>query len=85
MKTGLYLLASALLANAAPAQHADAAAKPALLNCDASITANFKPDAQTKVLLVKSYRKGDRFPDPPEESRFDPSAPPTIARPICAW
>jgi len=35
----------------------------ASLSCDNSIKTNFKPDAQTSVLLVKSYKKGDSFPN----------------------
>ncbi|MDE2303659.1 MAG: tannase/feruloyl esterase family alpha/beta hydrolase, partial [Sphingomonadales bacterium] len=35
-----------------------AAAAP-LLACDASIARHFKPDAQTRVVLVKPFRKGD--------------------------
>lgn len=81
MKTRTNLASLALLASATTASpaHAAAPAGPPTLTCDRSITANFRPNAETKVLLVKAYRKGDRFPDTPKENRFDPSAPPTIA------
>ncbi len=77
MTIDIRLAALALLASGTTALPAHAA--PRALACDNSITANFKPDAGTRVLLVKAYRKGDRFPEPPEENRFDPSAPPTVA------
>ena len=32
------------------------------LSCDNSIAEHFKPDALTKVLLIKQYRKGDSLP-----------------------
>lgn len=81
MRTSINLAALALLASATAAlpAHAATRAKPLPLTCDNSIAASFKPNADTKVLLVKAYSKGDRFPDTPEENRFDPSAPPTIA------
>lgn len=81
MKASVWLTAFGILASASAALPAHAASSPEtpILSCDGSIAANFKPNAQTKVLLVKAYRKGDPFPDPPKESRFDPSAPPTIA------
>lgn len=37
----------------------DHAAETTQLTCDDSITANFKPDAHTTVLLVKAFKKGD--------------------------
>ncbi len=77
MTIDIKLAALTLLAGSTIALPAHAA--PRALACDSSITANFKPDAGTRVLLVKAYRKGDRFPEPPKENRFDPSAPPTVA------
>ena len=41
---------------------AGASSTTAQLSCDESIAERFKPDAQTKVLLVKQYRKGDALP-----------------------
>lgn len=81
MRIGLILTALAVLANAATVLPAHAAAdeKSPPLSCEDSIAANFKPNAKTKVLLVKAYKKGDSFPEPPQESRFDPSAPPMVA------
>lgn len=81
MRKGLLLTSFAVLANVAaelPA-HAGADENSLPLSCDGSIVANFKPNAETKVLLVKAYKKGDPFPEPPRESRFDPSAPPMMA------
>ncbi|WCK69069.1 tannase/feruloyl esterase family alpha/beta hydrolase [Agrobacterium tumefaciens] len=81
MRIGLLLIAFAVLANVATVLPAHAAAdeNPLPLSCDRSIVANFKPNAETKVLIVKAYKKGDPFPEPPQESRFDPSAPPMMA------
>ncbi len=81
MRNSINLAALAFVASitAASPAYAAASATPPTLSCDGSIMANFKPNAETKVLLVKAYRKGDRFPEPPKENRFDPSAPPTIA------
>lgn len=74
MRIGLLLIAFAVLANVAtvlPA-HAGADENSLPLSCDGSIVANFKPNAETKVLLVKAYKKGDPFPEPPQESRSIP-------------
>lgn len=38
---------------------------PKLLTCDDSLMSEFKPDAQTEVLLVKQFRKGDAPLSPP--------------------
>jgi feruloyl esterase len=35
------------------------AAQPKLLTCDDSIKSSYKPDADTTVLLVKAFKKGD--------------------------
>jgi hypothetical protein len=39
------------------------------LTCDASITKNFKPNSQTKVLLVRAYKKGDKLPNATVQDR----------------
>lgn len=44
------------------AHSADRSSTTAQLSCDKSIAERFKPDEQTKVLLVKQYHKGDALP-----------------------
>lgn len=39
-----------------------------LLSCNDSIKTSFKPDAQTSVLLVKEYKKGDVLPNPVQDT-----------------
>jgi hypothetical protein len=51
-----------------------AAASANPLNCDESIKTNFKPDAQTKVILVKQFRKGDSIVITEAPSVFTPRA-----------
>jgi len=41
----------------------DEALAPVALTCDNSIKDGFKPDDQTTVLLVQSYKKGDKLPN----------------------
>ena len=48
-------------AHSAPGQPQQAA-RSVQLKCDSSIVRNFRPDDQTKVLMVKQYRKGDKLP-----------------------
>lgn len=54
--------ASACLGMAHPAFSHDKPTLAKALDCDESITANFKPDAYTTVRLVKQYKKGDILP-----------------------
>ena len=65
MRAVTRLAALAILAGTAavfPA-HAAERAKPAPLRCDSSIAAAFKPNAETRVLLVRAFKKGDALPN----------------------
>jgi hypothetical protein len=49
------------------------------LSCDETISKNFKPNANTKVLLVKQWRKGDKLPNPTIQAYFDPPSDTALA------
>lgn len=49
------------------------------LNCDDSIKTKFAPDAQTSVILVKAFKKGDKV----MLSGSNPARSPTAANDVC--
>ena len=53
---------------------------PAALSCDDTIKSGFKPDANTSVLLVKSFKTGDPLRCRHARRRTRRRRPPT-----CAW
>jgi feruloyl esterase len=57
----------------------DSASAPTALACDDSIKTAFKPDANTTVLLVKAFKKGD----PLVLSATPASPPPTALEDLC--
>lgn len=79
----LAVLAALVSAASVFPAHAAERAKTALLSCDSSIAANFKPSAETKVLLVKAFKKGDAFPNPSWVHMFVPSTPTTAVADLC--
>lgn len=58
--------------------HADNTALPTL-SCDNSIAIGFKPNAETKVLRVGAFKRGDALPNAPAQHLYDPSAPTVLA------
>lgn len=66
-------LAYLVLATASAARNAPSNGAKTSLTCDGSIAAQFKPETQTRVLLVRAFRKGDALPNPVHQGLFDPS------------
>jgi feruloyl esterase len=59
------------------------APQPVALSCDDSIKTGFKPDANTTVLAVKAFKKGDPYPNPTLESLVTPTASTVAQADLC--
>lgn len=71
--------AATLFAAAAAALPAEATPATGDLRCDSSISAQFRPDANTRVLVVRAFRKGDSLPNPTLQRVFDSGVNPVGA------
>nr|WP_233575827.1 tannase/feruloyl esterase family alpha/beta hydrolase [Noviherbaspirillum saxi] len=61
----------------------DQLASQTTLSCDDSIKTGFKPDADTTVLLVKAFKKGDAFPNQTLENLGNPNAEMAAKADLC--